>query len=158
MLAVSVVHAAASGTQDAAQGAAVAGVDEWFIEVMCADEELLRAEFDAIVAEEWADSPPPTDPAPATAGVNRGPRGSGLPSRCLATPGQPHHRGADGWSRQRSPPGRTGLTGTHDEDRPQWMAAMDGRNGWTKGGDGLTPSTNSDEAESELSLAWAAFW
>ena len=128
MLAVSVVHATASGTQDGAQDgaqdAALAGVDEQFIEVMCADEELLRAEFDAIIAEEWPGSPPPADPAPGTPGANQGPRGSGLPGRRVATSGRPHHPGADGWSRQRSPPG---LTGAHDQDRPRWLDEMDGR-------------------------------
>jgi hypothetical protein len=42
MLAVAVVQAGASG----AETGAVRGVDEEFLDVMCADEELLRAEFD----------------------------------------------------------------------------------------------------------------
>jgi hypothetical protein len=36
-------------------------VDEQFLALMCSDADLLRAEFDAIIAAEWP-SPPPTTP------------------------------------------------------------------------------------------------
>jgi len=37
-------------------------VDEQFLTLMCSDEDLLRAEFDAIIAGEWP-SPPANTPA-----------------------------------------------------------------------------------------------
>lgn len=97
---------------------AVLGVDEQFLELMCADEELLRAEFDAIIAEEWAGSPPQPDPPAASSGAGPWPRGQRLPRGCLATARRPHHPGADGWSRQRSPPRQIGLT---TRDPSTWM-------------------------------------
>jgi hypothetical protein len=99
----STVHVDAAAVQDGA----TLGVDDQFIELMCADEELLRAEFDAIIAEEWAGTPPPTDPPAASSGADPAPRGPGLPRVRVATSRRPHHPGADGWSRQRSPPTRT---------------------------------------------------
>lgn len=97
---------------------AVLDVDEQFLELMCADEELLRAEFDAIIAEEWAGSPPQPDPPAASSGAGPWPRGQRLPRGCLATARRPHHPGADGWSRQRSPPRQIGLT---TRDPTTWM-------------------------------------
>jgi hypothetical protein len=102
---------------------AVLGVDEQFLELVCADDELLRAEFDAIIAEEWGGSPAVPDPPPASSGADPGPRGQGPPRGCPATTRRPHRPGADGWSRQRSPPRRLGLT-TRDPTTT-WMA--DGR-------------------------------
>ena len=37
-------------------------VDEQFLGLMCSDEDLLRAEFDAIIAAEWPSPPPTTTP------------------------------------------------------------------------------------------------
>jgi hypothetical protein len=81
--------------------------DEEFLALMCADEQLLRAEFDAIIAAEWA-SPPPAMPdrgagagRPAREARSRAvDRGAGLPTR-------PQHPGIGGWARQRSPPPAT---------------------------------------------------
>lgn len=89
---------------------AVLGVDEEFLELMCADEELLRAEFDAIIAEEFAGSPPLPDPPAASSGADPWPRGHRLTRGGLASSRRPQHPGADGWGRQRSPPTRDGLT------------------------------------------------
>jgi hypothetical protein len=73
-------------------------VDEEFLALVCADEELLRAEFDAIIEVSWAKPP---QPRPA--------RGSAQPSRRSYAPHPdrpaPLHRPllrAD--VRQRSPP------------------------------------------------------
>ena|SRR6478736_910455 len=85
-------------------------VDEQFLELICSDADLLKAEFDSIIAAEWSESPqPPADPgARGTAG---GQPDSGLarptdpdPDRDLV--GQPRHPGLGGWARQRSPPPR----------------------------------------------------
>jgi HSP20 family protein len=71
----------------------------------CADEELLRAEFEAIIAAEWPippAAPPPRHPAripPPPTGTRR-PR---LP-RSGQVSQRPRHPGVGGWARQRSPP------------------------------------------------------
>ena len=51
-------------------GAAPGGVDEDFVQLVCADEQLLRAEFDAIIDREWPARHPPAQPAagPPTTG------------------------------------------------------------------------------------------
>jgi hypothetical protein len=36
--------------------------DDGFIDVICADEELLREEFESIIAAAWSDAPPSTGP------------------------------------------------------------------------------------------------
>ena len=87
-------------------------VDEQFLTLICSDEDLLRAEFDAIIAAEWP-GPPTNTPGRRSAdgrpardapgrGVDRG-------ARPVA---RPQHPGAGGWARQRSPP--TAAATTHD--------------------------------------------
>jgi hypothetical protein len=69
---------------------------EEFLDVLLADEDLLRAEFDAIIADAWPDAPhaaPPPTPCRRRAAS---PRGS--PSRAPERPSPP------AWARQRSPP------------------------------------------------------
>ena len=79
-------------------------VEEEFLELVYGDEDLLRAEFDAIIAAEWPDASPPlrprrrAQPPPVTS------LHSLLGMRRQA--GRPRHPGADGWARQRAPPGR----------------------------------------------------
>lgn len=76
--------------------------EEEFLAIVCSDEDLMRAEFDAIIAAEWP-SPPPdrpenddlVEPAPRT--VRRPP----IPNQARR-PDQP--RGIRGRSRERSPP------------------------------------------------------
>lgn len=78
-------------------------VHEQFVELLCADDDLLRAEFEAIVAAEW---PSPPKAPPARRGVARGrPRASARRGRARAVlPSRPRHPGSDGWARERSPP------------------------------------------------------
>lgn len=60
------------------------GLAERFIEVICADDALVRAEFEALVAAEWAVSPPVRRVHARTAddhGVGRGRRRSEARSR-----------------------------------------------------------------------------
>ena len=79
-------------------------VDEQFLGLMCSDEDLLRAEFDAIIAAEWP-SPPPRTPRGGAA--DRHP--ASHTQRCGGAPvagavARPRHPGIGGWVRQRSPP------------------------------------------------------
>lgn len=69
-----------------------------FLDVLCADEDLLRAEFDAIVQANWPEPPagPPTPPAPRHRTRPRPPRVVARPR-----PGAPRRRTR---ARQRSPP------------------------------------------------------
>src|SRR6478672_1585568 len=91
-------------TVPAVQNHAADSLHEEFLELVCGDEQLLRAEFDAIIAQEWGSRPPPArprTPCPATR-----PRRWARPTRTLGLrPLLPRHPGIGGWSRQRSPPG-----------------------------------------------------
>ena len=79
---------------------------EEFLEIVYADDDLVRAEFDAIVAAEWS-APPPDEPAgddavaPAPGWLRprlTGPNGpGGLADRS-------RRPGIERWLRQRSPP------------------------------------------------------
>lgn len=84
--------------------------NEQFLEMLCADDELLQIEFDAIIAAEWRG---PTPPRPVDHPDSAsGPR-SGARRESDATD-VPHHSrrpGVGWWSRQRSPPQRN-----HDFD------------------------------------------
>jgi hypothetical protein len=93
---------------------ATRSTDEQFLELLCADEDLLRAEFDAIIAAEWPGPPPAepnggrrSQPRPRSTRRRARARTAGLPSR-------PRHPGIGGWTRQRSPPRPGGAT---TEDR-----------------------------------------
>jgi hypothetical protein len=92
---------------DAVQAVGIDEVQEKFLELVHADEELLRAEFDAIIAEEWGQ---PTAPArrrpthPPTPPPQRRERHRGSAG---GPPGQQHHPGGEARSRQRAPPARS---------------------------------------------------
>jgi len=77
--------------------------DEQFLQLLLADEELLRAEFDALIAAEWSGSPPRRTGRCARAGRRpiqpRRPRW-----RAAGWTDGPRHPGTSGWARQRSPP------------------------------------------------------
>jgi len=78
-------------------------IDRQFLDLICHDQDLLTAEFDAIIAAEW-----PTPPADRAQPATGGPPASGLPGRaadrldspiCRSQPGR-----VGGWVRERSPP------------------------------------------------------
>jgi hypothetical protein len=84
-----------------APGSSTRSTHDEFVDLLCADEELLRAEFDAIVAAEWPGEPP----------LEFRPRGDGPRWPAPTPPSEPHRPGrrtrrrVDEWARQRSPPG-----------------------------------------------------
>jgi hypothetical protein len=88
-----------------------------FVELICADDELVRAEFAAIVAAEWG-SPPPRRPIRPTPG--NGPRHPGrrtaVDGRALLLPRRTR-RPASSHRRQRSPPGSQTSSSTDPEGR-----------------------------------------
>jgi hypothetical protein len=81
-------------------------VDEQFVDLICNDQDLLAAEFDAIIAAAWP-TPPAARPGRGALGEHAG-RGTARraadPVRDLPT--LPRHPGVGGWARQRSPPAR----------------------------------------------------
>jgi len=82
-----------------------------FLDVICADEELVRAEFDAIIAAEWPDLPPiASEPNSGSAGYpgNRGQRRSAAATARDHSDGD--RPGVAESSRQRSPPCDTSQT------------------------------------------------
>ena len=83
---------------------AAPGVDEEFLELVYADEQLLRAEFDDIVAQEWPTGHPPARPTAATPGTDPRPRRHLGPRGVRASRRQRRHPGAARSRRQRSPP------------------------------------------------------
>ena len=88
-------------------------LEQQFLELVYADEDLVRAEFEAIIAAEWPTPPParpplrrpasrpPTPPAGHWRRVERK-----RPAR------RPRHPGIGGWVRQRSPPDRLSTCST----------------------------------------------
>jgi hypothetical protein len=82
-------------------------VDAQFLDLICADPDLLAAEFDAIITAEWP-RPPTGRPGRGCAGGQPGTHAAGRAvgnARDLAD--RPRHPGVGGWARQRSPPCRT---------------------------------------------------
>ncbi|WP_157693020.1 hypothetical protein [Pedococcus dokdonensis] len=79
-------------------------VEEEFLDLVCADDEFVRAEFDALVAEVWSSRPPPADPSPAARGAGPEQQGGPAPSPTRLLGPRPRRPGAGGWRRQRSPP------------------------------------------------------
>jgi len=79
-------------------------VDEQFFDLICADQELLTAEFDAIIAAAWP-TPPVSLPRRGAAGrkPERG-RSGRWRSRARPHRQQTHPLGGEAWRRQRSPP------------------------------------------------------
>jgi len=84
-------------------GARAPTVQDAFVDLICQDDELLRAEFDALIAASWQTPPGPPPPAPP----RRPPPGATPLARPLTDAGRPHvgstpirrhHR------RQRGPP------------------------------------------------------
>jgi hypothetical protein len=84
--------------------------DEEFIELVCSDEDLLAAEFDAIIAANWPGRPP-APPADLTR-VPEEQRHGRSPSSGRVMPGDTRGAVVPARSRQRSPPG-TGSSPCH---------------------------------------------
>jgi len=83
---------------------------EQFLDLICADNDLLQAEFDAIIADQWP-TPPPREPRrdnPSGRHPNR--RAPPAPPGPDGVPLPPPHPGVPAWSRQRSPPPPTEMT------------------------------------------------
>jgi hypothetical protein len=78
-----------------------ASVNDDFLAVICADEELLDAEFDSIIAAAWGDGSE-TKPRPAVPPLPPGDVAQARHMCSLAL--RPQYPGIDGWARQRSPP------------------------------------------------------
>jgi hypothetical protein len=81
----------------ARQAAAPSATDEAFIDLVCADDALLHAAFEAIVTEEWP--VPPSPPSP--------PRGAGSPDPAGWRRDRPARRGR-GQARSHRPVRRVG--------------------------------------------------
>jgi hypothetical protein len=92
---------------DAVQAVGIDEVQERFFELVYADEELLRAEFDAIIAEEWGQPTPPARRRPThppDPPKRRRERHDGSAGGLTGRPGRQHHPGGEARSRQRAPP------------------------------------------------------
>jgi len=82
------------------RGDVTRGSHEQFLDLICSDDELVQAEFDAIIAAEWPSLPPhrprrdnPGGRHPSRRGQPPAPSGpDGLPLR-------PRHPGVEAWSR-----------------------------------------------------------
>ena len=79
-------------------------VDEQFVRLIFSDEELLQAEFDAIIGAEWP--PPVNPPTHEQAGVPTSDAAHDTDGRAAGRTTRPYHPGIGGWARQRSPPRR----------------------------------------------------
>ena len=78
-------------------------VDEQFLDLICSDEDLLRAEFDAIITAEWP-SPPANTPGRGAADGRPASGAHRQPVVRVAGPvARPRHPGIGGWARQLSP-------------------------------------------------------
>jgi len=81
---------------------AAVGTDEAFLDLVCADDDLLRAEFEAIIAASWPALPVDHDPVPSS--MPKAPeRRSAVGRRELGAVGEGRSSEALR-SRQRSPP------------------------------------------------------
>jgi hypothetical protein len=79
-------------------------IDDAFLDIICQDEELLRAEFDALVAASWDEPPPPPrPPAVPRPADNPAPQPATRTTTAQEIPSRSHHPAPAG-RRQRSPP------------------------------------------------------
>ena len=92
-----------AGAEDTRSADLTRGIEEQFLDLLLADEDLLRAEFDAIIAAEWPGPPPNLPRRRVRGGPDPGRRRR---HRVTATKGAGAGRqpGVDGSARQRSPP------------------------------------------------------
>ncbi|MGN6723371.1 MAG: hypothetical protein ACTHJM_12245 [Marmoricola sp.] len=75
---------------------------EDFLDLLCGEEDLLDAEFEAIIAANWPEAPQPPEPG-NLGGGDQGRKPSYGSGWRLPEPGE-GPRTEDAWSRQRSPP------------------------------------------------------
>lgn len=82
-------------------------IEEQFLELVCSDVDLVRGEFEAIIAAEWPTPPPVRPPLRRPAGGPGMPRRGRRWSRRVGhLPSRPQDPSIGAWSRQRSPPDR----------------------------------------------------
>jgi hypothetical protein len=86
------------------QNQALHGVEDQFLELVLADERLLRAEFDAIVTQEWPSLPPPRAPKKGWPAPQPRPRQPVVPPVRRVRLRPPRHPRPGGRRHQRSPP------------------------------------------------------
>ena len=87
-------------------GTAAPTVDEQFSDLICADADLVAAEFDAIIAAEWPE-PPTHRPGGRDAAGHPGSEGARGSADAVADPGSPaRDPHVDRSARERSPPAR----------------------------------------------------
>jgi hypothetical protein len=82
---------------------ATRSAEEKFLDLLLADDDLIRAEFDAIIAAEWSGSPP----SPPRRRVRGGPDPGRIRrhrARATKGPGAGRRPPVEGSARQRSPP------------------------------------------------------
>jgi hypothetical protein len=84
---------------------ATRSTDEQFLDLLLGDEDLLRAEFDAIIVAEWPGQPPGRTGRGARAERRPGGTRRRRP-RAAGSPEWPRPLRLGGWPRQRSPPTR----------------------------------------------------
>jgi len=72
-------------------------LDEELVALLCEDEDLVRAEFDAIIEANWGEPPPPPAPRPPVPST---------PYRDVVHPRWRNHVPIGRSARQRSPPSR----------------------------------------------------
>ena len=91
--------------------------EEQFLDLVCSDEDLVQAEFEAIIAAEWP-TPPPARP-PLRRPAFRPP--TPPDGHCRQAPpnrlaSRPRHPGIRWWARQRSPPDPARNPAAQDRD------------------------------------------
>src|ERR1700750_2531016 len=81
-------------------------VDEQFLDLICNEQDVVGAEFEAIIAAACP-KPPAARPVGGALGEHAG-RGAArrAPDRVRDFATRPRHPGVGGWARQRSPPAR----------------------------------------------------
>lgn len=102
-----------------------ATVDEQFLDLICSDDDLIDAAFDAIIAAEWP-LPPADTPRPGAADRHPAYRAVGRAVRAVAraVAGQ-RPRGVIRSIRQRSPPGTDNHEPAPERARLMWRGARD---------------------------------
>jgi hypothetical protein len=78
-------------------------VDEQFLDLVCHEQDLLAAEFDAIIAAEWP-TPPADRPGRGAVGRHADGEADRTADPVPGSVSRPRHPGVGGWARQRSPP------------------------------------------------------